>query len=148
MLQSGFTPEAVNKALNSDKKKPEPAPKKSWLNWETGMSLLKVGTQVGWAVYKRQQFWVDLDSRVLAAARDNQGALSEAQLLAALDFRVDQARKVSERLLKQGLCRVVIGRQGQIVYLFEKLMPPAHFCDYCDQPRQGRHRSCSHCGAP
>lgn len=148
MLQRGFTPEAISESLHRQKPPETPAvKKKAWITWETGVTLLKVGTQVGYAVYKHQQFWCQLDGRVLAAARENQGWLSQADLLAAVDYRAEHARKVSDRLVKQGVCRVLIGRHGHPVYLFESLMPPRRLCEYCDQPRQG-HRSCCQCGAP
>ena len=147
MLQRGFTPESISKALVP--KKEAVASRPQWFNWETGVQLVKFGTQIGLAYYRRQQHWVELEGRVLAAARDHEGWLSEAQFLAALNFRARDASIVGERLCKQGLCRILAGKHGSNVYIFDSLLPPVLICDYCDQPRPaGHHISCTQCGAP
>jgi len=147
MLQRGFSPEAIHRALKPQPPAPPPPPppKSRWITWETGVEILKFGTQVGWAYYKRQQYWVELERRVLASAKDHNGILTHAQLLAALQFKTREAETVTLRLCKQGICRV----EGNL-YLFESLLVAAPICEYCDQPRpvSGRHLSCRHCGAP
>ena len=149
MLRRGFTPENVCKALVPAKPPAAPEPKYQWFNWELGLDLVKFGAKVGLAYYRRQQHWVELEGRVLAAARGHGGRLTEAQFLAALNFRARDASVVGERLCKQGLCRLVTGNQGHKVYLFDGLLPPLHTCDYCDQERPAGHRiSCPQCGAP
>jgi hypothetical protein len=144
MLQRGFTPEAIRQALRPEPKpEPPPQPKSRWINWEAGIELVKIGTQLGWAYYKRQQYWVELEGKVLASAREHQGCLSEAQFLAALQFKTRDAKTVSERLCAQGICLIEGGR-----YLFPCFLRPAFVCEYCDQPRTRRDVSCTQCGAP
>lgn len=143
----GFRPEAVARAL----KKPAPAapPQPSWFTWENGLKLVALGTQVGTAYYKHQQYWWSREERVLAAARDHGGWLTEAQMLQCLEFRHKELVRVSANLCQKGLCRQLVSRHGQPIYLFDAFLPPLRFCEYCDQERpQGHKFSCSCCGAP
>lgn len=140
----GFRPEAVARAL----KKPEPEPRPSWVTWENGLKLVALGTKVGAAYYKQQRYWSSREERVLLAARLHQGWLTEAHLLEALEYRHQEMSRVTSSLCEQGLCRQLLSRYGQPLYLFEAFLPPIHFCDYCDQERAPEPVSCRCCGAP
>ena len=151
MLQRGFTPEGVSRALRPappEKTPPEqtPAPR---IDWTLGVQLIRFGAQVGLSYYRNQEYWRQREQRVLARARDHEGWLTEALFLEAVEFKSREVALVSERLCKQGLCRIVVGRYGLNVYLFESLMPQQLVCDYCDQPRpNGQAVTCNCCGAP
>lgn len=142
----GIRPEAVARAL----KKPEPKPTSTpaWLTWENGLKLVALGTKVGSLYYQHQQYWRGRERMVLNAARQNYGWLTQARLLEALEYQHREAERVSASLCVKGLCRQVRGRQGQTLYLFDALLPPVRFCQYCDQERHHGDLSCGCCGAP
>ncbi|MBX3166501.1 MAG: hypothetical protein KF760_03775 [Candidatus Eremiobacteraeota bacterium] len=143
----GFRPEAVARALK--KPAPEPPQPPSWFTWENGLKLVALGTKVGAAYYKHQQYWWSREEKVLAAARDHHGWLTEARMLEALEYRHKEVARVSSSLCDRGLCRQLVSRQGQPIYLFDAFLPPVRFCDYCDQERPaGPLVSCRCCGAP
>lgn len=144
----GFRPEAVARALRKPAPEPPP-PAPSWFTWENGLKLVALGTKVGTAYYKHQQYWWSREERVLAAARENCGWLTEAQLLQALEYRHKEVARVTASLCEKGLCRQLVSRRGQPIYVFDAFLPPVRFCDYCDQERPaGPVSSCSCCGAP
>lgn len=143
----GFRPEAVARALK--KPAPEASQSPSWFTLENGLKLVAIGTKVGTAYYKHQQYWWSRQERVLAAAREHYGWLTEAQLLQALEYRHKEVIRVTDSLCEKGLCRRMVSRQGQPIYVFDAFLPPVHFCDYCDQERPaGPVASCKCCGAP
>ncbi|ODT78492.1 hypothetical protein ABS71_01830 [bacterium SCN 62-11] len=129
-------------------KKPAPEPPPSWLTWENGLKLVALGTKVGSAYYRHQRYWSEREERVLAAARAHHGWLTEAGLLEALEYRHQEVDRVTAGLCERGLCRRLVSRQGQPLYLFEAFLPAMRFCDYCDQERAGGVAACTCCGAP
>lgn len=155
MLQRGFTPESVSKALCRRQPGPDPEPPakvtsgSSWLNWNTGVKLLELGARAGVAYYRHQRYWAGREARVLEAAKNHQGWLTQAQFLQALEFHSGEVNRVRESLCRQGLCQIYPSRSGSEVYIFESLLPPVCLCEYCDQQRPAGHTlSCPGCGAP
>ena len=151
-MLTGFRPEQVARAL-CKRPEPPPEPAPSWFTLENGLKVLAFGTRLGikvGAVYYRQQcYWAGRQQLVLGAAQNQHGWLSEADVLQALEYRHSELDRVISNLCAKNLCRRVLTRRGQTLFLFDAFLPPIHFCDYCNQERpQGPVQSCSCCGAP
>ncbi|MFN8606705.1 MAG: hypothetical protein U0931_04185 [Vulcanimicrobiota bacterium] len=158
-MLTGIRPEQVARVLI---KKPEPAPAPvvearspapAWFNFENGLKLLALGTrlgvQVGAVYYQRQRYWASRQQLVLEAASHHHGWLTRGDVLKALEYRHAELERVMDALCTRKVCRRVLSRSGEPLYLFDSLLPAVHFCDYCDQERpHGPLRSCSCCGAP
>jgi len=109
---------------------------------------MAIGAKLGGAYYQHQKYWSSREQRILSAARQQHGWLSEAQVLEALDYQHQEVARVTASLGHKGLCRQLRSRNGQPLYLFDAFLPPLRFCGYCDQERSPIAATCSCCGAP
>lgn len=152
-----FTPENVAKIVVKEKPAPPPAPKKAESRssdpgvtmLDVGLALVRLGTRVGTAYWRREQAWRQQEQAILAAAKENQGWLTETQMLAAINFDHRNARLAIQRLCEKDLCQVFSGRYNVSVYVFAAFLPLERTCEYCDQNRPPSVEvTCPCCGAP
>jgi len=150
-----FTPESIAKIVVKDKpvpppKKSEPRPQAPGVNFlDVGLALVRLGTSVGSAYWRRELAWRQQEQAILAAAKENQGWLTETQMLAAINFDHRNAKLAIQRLCEKELCQVYPGRYGMSVYVFVTFLPVERTCDYCDQTRPPSVEvTCPCCGAP
>jgi len=84
-------------------------------------------------------------------ARQHQGRVTVADVMASLDLPQDTASRTLEGLVKRGACRPVQDEASGTVYLFEAFLPRRQVtaCDYCSATFQETDpdQPCPNCGA-
>lgn len=150
-----FTPETVAKMVTKEKpqppaQKPEPRTSEPGVSMlDVGLALVRLGTHVGTAYWRREQAWRQQEQAILAAAKENQGWLTETQMLAAVNFDHRNAKLAIQRLCEKEMCQVFTGRYNVSVYVFPTFLPLERVCEYCDQDRPpSLEVTCPCCGAP